>query len=157
MVEGEGEFETLGRHPAVGEESAGVVDQHVDARFAFSDRRADPARFRHAREIRQVNAMADPRRFGFELAHRRLRAAFVTGDENDASAQASKREDGDFPDAGGRAGGDDGLALHQTILWFPELPPSNGAQAMQKEEARSNASDEGACGPGFRRHSLALW
>ena len=72
VVEGEGELEALGRHPPVGEEGAGVVDQHVDARLARGDRLSDLARFRHAREIRQMQAMAEPGRFRLELAHRRF-------------------------------------------------------------------------------------
>ena len=99
-------------------EGAGVVDQHVDARLTCRDRRSDLARFRHAREIRQMHAMAEPGRFRLELAHRRLRASFVAGDEDDASAEPREREDRGFADARGRAGGDDGLALHRMIPWL---------------------------------------
>jgi hypothetical protein len=80
---------------------AGVVDQHVDARLAFGDRRSDLACLGHAREIRQMHAMAESGRFRLEFPHRLLRPRFVAGDENDASALARERKGRDFAEARG--------------------------------------------------------
>ena len=46
-----------------------------------------------------MNAMVESRRFRLELSHRRLRAGFVAGDEDNASAQPRQREDRGFADA----------------------------------------------------------
>jgi len=69
--------------------------------------------FRHAREIRQMQVMAEPGRFRLELLHRRFRPRFVPRDDDNSRAHARERDDCGFADAGGRARGDDGPALHQ--------------------------------------------
>ena len=69
--------------------------------------------FRHAREIREMQAMVEPRRLCRELPHRRLCPSFVPRYDDNARAHARKRNDRGFADAGGRARGDDGPALHQ--------------------------------------------
>jgi hypothetical protein len=106
------------RHPPLGKEGAGVVDQDVDARLAGGDRRSDLARLGHAREIRQMHAMAELGRLGFELAHRRLRPSLISGDDDDPGAQPCELQDRGLADARRRAGRDNGLALHPTFLWL---------------------------------------
>ena len=58
VVEGEGQLQPLGRHQPVGKEGAGVIDENIDARLAGGDFRSDLARLRHARKIREIDAMA---------------------------------------------------------------------------------------------------
>ena len=95
-----------------------LLIEHVDARLARGDRRADPARLGHAREIGQMHAMAEPGRLGFELAHRRLRPSLVAGDDDDPRAHPCELQDRGLADARRRAGRDNGLALHPTFLWL---------------------------------------
>ena len=59
-----------------------------------------------------MHAMIEPGRLRLEFAHRRLRASFVARNEDNSRAEPRECEDRDFADAGGRARGDDGLALH---------------------------------------------
>ena len=73
---------------------------------------------RHAREVGQMQSMAKLGRFRFELAHRRLPASLVAGDDDDPGAHARKLQDRGLADARCRAGRDNGLALHATVLWL---------------------------------------
>ena len=161
VVEREGQFEAFGRHPPLGKEGAGVVDQDVDARLARGDRRSDLARLGHAREIRQMHAMAEPGRFRFELAHRRLRPSLIAGDDDDPGAHSRELEDRGFADARGRAGRDNGLALHPTFLWLPPRTPLpfRRIPGTQKEDARSNGRENAdrRAHRGFDRDPLGLW
>ena len=98
MVEREGQLQTFRRHPPAREHRARVVDQHVDALLARRDRGAHAASFGHAGEIGQMHAMAEPRRNRLEPAQRRLGAALVAGDEDDAGASSGELHNRDFAD-----------------------------------------------------------
>ena len=59
---------------------------------------SDLACFRHAREIRQMQAMIEAGRFRLELPDGGLRARFVARDEHNARTHARERDDGGFAD-----------------------------------------------------------
>ena len=63
-----------------------------------------------------MRTVAKARRFRFELAHRRFGATAVARDDYDTGAHSREREDSDFADARCRAGRDNGLVLHRTVL-----------------------------------------
>ena len=97
MVEGEGHFQAFGGDATVGEDRAGVVDQHVDARFAGGDLAADAPRFGDPRQIGDVGAVAATRRDLLELGERRVSALRVARNEDDARALARQFDDATSP------------------------------------------------------------
>ena len=93
VIEGEGQFQILGRYPPVGEHCASVIDQHVNARLARGDRLPCPARLRHQGEIGQMHSDGRAPAPSFSsFISVGLGAALVAGDEDDAGAHLRQRK-----------------------------------------------------------------
>ena len=113
VVDREGRLQAFGSDAPVGENGAGVVDQHIDARLARRDLGADPLRLGHQREIGRIRAMPTPGAIASSVAQRCLGAACVASHEHDARAHFRQRLRRDGANARRDAGRHDRLALHR--------------------------------------------
>jgi hypothetical protein len=114
VVEREGVLEALRRHRARGEDRAGVVGQHVDARLGRSDCGGDAPGFCQHGKIGVVDDVSNARRGRPQPRQCRLAPRAVARDEHQPRAQFRQAHGGDLADAGGRASDHHDLALHRS-------------------------------------------
>ena len=141
-----------------GEQGAGVVDQHIDARLARRRSPRRPCASRHAaRDPRDGARWPSPGAFASILRIVACARASSRATKTMRAPSPASASDRGLADARSRAGGDDGLALHRNrfLLVSPSSLRHLSALRRRKRAPRSNAS-RGRSAAGFRWRSARV-
>ena len=82
VIDGEGPLQAVARHLPRGEQAAGVVDEHVDARLCCRDLGPDPLNRRQVAQIGIVDAVRQAGPAGGQARTRRFAARPVARDQH---------------------------------------------------------------------------
>ena len=149
VIEGEGHLQPVGGFLPLVEQGAGIVDQDIDLGFARQLAR-HPLHFRQHRKIGHMHGVVGGRIGLLQRRHGVVGAGFVAGGEDDARALLRQADGGDFADAGGGAGDDDGLALHMKKAPFVRTEPYIICAGFRPGLASSLGHDAAAFGASKR-------